>query len=202
MSPIIKASHLLLCLCWSYFSVCYHSLVTQEKSLLYSSPLPSSSELLPDSCQLDHRILPQIVYLHLHCSVVIYPHPSGGSLLQPPNRSSGLPHPNLHSDVKVFFFYHYNKMCFIFLYSFKGYTPFTVITKYWLYSPCSDVRFFLKNANRADLLKTLQLFPITLKIKFQTSQAKERLPCTFFHNWNLTLSPARVHPLHYASSGN
>ena len=60
---------------------------------------------------------------------------------------------------------------------------------------------FKKNANRADLLKTLQLFPITLKIKFQTSQAKEHLPCTFFHNWNLTLSPVPVHPLHYASMG-
>ena len=73
-------------------------------------------------------------------------------------------------------------MCFIFYTVLKVTLHLQLLQNigYILHVVMSDS--FKKNANQADLLKTLQLFPIILKIKFQTSQAKERLPCTSFHN--------------------
>ena len=47
-------------------------------------------------------------------------------------------------QVKYFFWYPY-LICFKLriLYSFKGYCPFIVITKYWLYPPCCAIHFWV-----------------------------------------------------------
>ena len=68
-------------------------------------------------------------------------------------------------------------MRFIFYTIFKGYTPFTVITKYWLYSPGSDARFFKKyKSGIFPCLKLSSCSPLPFFI-----QAEERLPSKFCH---------------------
>lgn len=144
-SELIRPSHLLLSLCWSYFSDCSHPPSHSRASFDVFLSLALLTELLLGSANYTTSISLSSVYLHLHCydfSFPLNPHMGHCNCLL----TDLLVYPILIYTVMwdpFFWIIKIKRALFlIFKAICKGYTPFTVITIYWLYFSCSDVRLF------------------------------------------------------------